>query len=360
MELNNPFILEDGRPVRRAEDWPTRRKEIIASTVGIEYGGLPPEPAAVRAERLHTHKPKQFLEASYSQYRVVLEKQPEFHFRLDVMIPPGDGPVPCVLTGDGCYRFANDDITLELMQRRIALAVFSRTAIVPDVYSNDRTTGLYEVYPGGTFGALAAWAWGYHRSVDVLVGLEGIDADAIAVVGHSRGGKTALLAGATDERIALTAPNGSGSGGAGCYKFQGPDSETLADTKRMIPYWFGPELWQYVGREAEMPFDQHFLKALVAPRALVSTEGLEDLWSNPSGTYQSFAAAREVYRFLGAEDRIGIWYRPGGHDHGPQDWHAFLAFLEWQFRGIEPAVRFDEDPYPDMKPAFSWAAESQG
>ena len=359
-ELNDPFVFEDGRVLRSADEWRSRRTEIERLLVDIEYGGLPPEPAPVRAEQLHSHLSRILLDSSYTQYRVVLESDPRFHFRLDITLPPGEESVPCVLTGDGCWAFVTHDISRELIRRNIALAVFSRTEVVPDNYTNDRDTALYNAFPGETFGALSAWAWAYHRCVDVLEDIERVDSTKIGVVGHSRGGKTALLAGATDERIAVVAPNGSGSGGAGCYRWQGPDSETLEDTHRALSYWFGPELWQYNGKVEEMPFDQHFLKMLVAPRPLVSTEGLSDLWSNPEGTYQSYAAAREVYKFLGADENIGIWYRAGDHDHGEADWHAFIEFFEWRLNGKEPDQRFDANPYPDMKRAFSWSSPGRG
>ena len=353
-ELPDPFRFESGRRVKSLEDWRKRRQELADLVVGIEYGGLPPCPSGVTGEALHTHTVRRFDDASYTQYRLLNNDDRSFHFRLDLLVPPGDGPFPVVLAGDGCYRFVTDDISLDILRRGFILAQFSRTAIVPD--SSERTTGLYRVYPNSHFGALAAWAWGYQRCVDFLLTLNVVRPDGIAVVGHSRGGKTALLAGATDERIALTAPNGSGSGGAGCFRWQGPESETLADSQRTVPYWYGPRLWDFVGREHELPFDQHFLKALVAPRALLSTEGLDDLWSNPSGTWQTHLAAREVYRFLDAEDRIGIWFREGGHDHGQADWRAFLDFMEWQLRGRKPECRFDKNPYGDMPPAFAWTA----
>ena len=356
VELPDPFQFDDGGRVQSPEDWRRRRHELIERTVGIAYGGLPPTPSGTTAERLHTHAVRRFGGAQLSQYRVVNDDDPAFHFRLDVLVPPGDGPFPVVLNGDGCYRYVTEEVTADILRRGFIVAQFSRVEIVPDLYNSERTTGLYRTYPDAQFGALAAWAWGYHRCVDVLCTLPAVQADAIAVVGHSRGGKTALLAGATDERIALTAPNGSGAGGAGCYRWQGPESETLADSMRMIPYWFGPRLRDYVGRERELPFDQHFLKALVAPRALLSTDGLGDVWANPSGTWQTHLAAREVYRFLGAEERIGIWFRDGGHDHGTADWNAFLDFMEWQFRGHAPATRYDRNPFPDLPPAFSWTA----
>jgi dienelactone hydrolase len=358
-ELPDLFQFADGRRVHTVEDWHSRRQELSELIVKIEYGDLPPTPSGITAEALHTHKAGCFLDAAFTQYRLINNDDRAFHFQLDVLVPPGEGPFPVVLTGDACFRTVTDDITLNIMQRSFILAQFSRTAIVPDIYNSDRTTGLYQVYPDGEFGAIAAWAWGYHRCIDFLLTLDQVAPDSIAVVGHSRGGKTALLAGATDERIALTVPNGSGSGGAGSFYCQGPDSETLADSKRLIPYWYGPRLWEFVGKEHEMPFDQHFLKALVAPRAYLSTEGLNDLWSNPSGTWQTHLAAREVYRFLGATDRIGNWYRSGGHDHGTADWNAFLEFMEWQFSGRQPQSRFDQNPYPDMPAAFSWSAPGE-
>lgn len=354
-ELPDPFRFTAGSRVQSKADWRQRRSELVDLVVGIEYGGLPPA-AQLTVQPLHTWIARRFGGARYTQYRLVHPDEPTFHFRLDVMVPPGDGPFPVVLTGDGCYRYATDELTHDILRRGFILAQFSRTEIVPDLYNSERTTGLYLVYPAATFGALAAWAWGYHRCVDLLLSLPEVRTDAIAVVGHSRGGKTALLAGATDERIALTAANGSGCGGAGSYYCQGPESETLADTKRAIPYWFGPDLWAYLGREHELPFDQHFLKALVAPRALLTTEGLGDLWANPTGTWQTHRAAREVYRFLGAGERIGISFRAGGHDHSPADWQAFLDFMAWQLCARPTTRRFDANPFAELAPAFSWAA----
>jgi pimeloyl-ACP methyl ester carboxylesterase len=225
------------------------------------------------------------------------------------------------------------------------LAQFNRVEIVSDVpYSTNRVGGLYEVIPSGTFGAIAAWAWGYHRCLDVLISMDFVDTFRIAVVGHSRGGKTTLLAGATDERIALTGANNSGAGGAGCYRVKGPQSETLADLIDAFPYWFGPLMKDYVDTENELPFDQHFLKALIAPRALLTTEGLGDLWSNPTGTWQTHLAAKEVYRFLRVEDRIAIHFREGGHDHSLADWKAFMDFMELQLCGQEMERLFNCNP----------------
>jgi hypothetical protein len=165
--------------------------------------------------------------------------------------------------------------------------------------------------------------------VDYLETLPEADKTRIAVTGHSRGGKAALLAGALDERIALTAPNNSGCMGAGCTRVP-HDGESLERIASVFPYWFSTRLAEFVGRETRLPFDQHSVKALVAPRALLSTEGLEDRWANPDGAQLTHDAAKPVFDFLGASDKIGIVFRPGGHGHTPEDWTTLLDFADRQ------------------------------
>lgn len=362
-ELPDLFAFDGGGRVATAEDWRKRREELAEPILAIEYGHLPPAPAAVRGEVLHPTviTPAAGLEADQTQYRLVVEggKAPCW-FILEIMVPRvperDQGPLPVVINGDGCWRYLSPQVVAEVLRRGYVLATFNRTEIVPDAYSPARDTALYLTYPEGDFGALAAWAWGYHRVIDFLLTQQYPDPARMAVVGHSRGGKTVLLAGATDERIALTAPNNSGSGGAGCYRWQGEGCEKLEDGMKHVPYWYTPRLADYIDREQNLPFDQHGLKALVAPRALLSTEALGDLWANPSGTYETYRAAREVYRFLGEEDRTGIWYREGPHDHGIADWTAFLDFADWQFKGMAAGYSFQADPFPQMEEAFSWRA----
>jgi hypothetical protein len=358
-ELNDLFRFENGERVRTLADWRRRRQELLKLVLEIEYGRLPPAPPGTAGEFLHRHDVARYQNAHHHQYRLVTRGERPFAFLLDLLIPEGAGPFPVVLNGDGCWRYLTDSVTREVLRRGNILAAFNRVELAPDIYTMDRVTGLYRVYPEGDFGSLAAWAWGYHRCVDFLLTLDNVDPARVAIVGHSRGGKAVLLAGATDERIALTAPNNSGCGGAGCFRRQGPKSETMADILGGVGYWFSPRLKEYIGREQDLPFDQHYLKALVAPRALLSTEALGDLWANPTGTWQTHLAAREAYRFLGAEQRIGIWFREGEHDHGDTDWAAFLDFMDWQFRDRRPARRFDENPFPDLPRAFEWSAPEQ-
>jgi hypothetical protein len=355
-DLPNPFCCDDGTAVRSVADWNRRQAEMIICIVEIEYGGLPPVPAETRWEELHATTIGRFGGTRAITGRVIAGAARPFGFLMQMLAPVGSGRFPVVLTGDACWWDASDDVAAEVLRRGNILAQFNRVEIVPDVGRSDRVSGLYQTYPDATFGALAAWAWGYHRCVDALVGMDFVDSARIAIVGHSRGGKAALLAGATDDRIALTSANNSGTGGAGSYRIQGPQSETLADLMQAFPYWFGPSMKDFVGRETDMPFDQHLLKALVAPRALLTTEALGDLWANPYGTWQTHLAAREVYRFLGVEERIGFWFRDGHHDHNMSDWITFLDFMDLQFRRERTDRRFDRNPFPEAPPAFGWKA----
>ncbi len=344
-ELPPLLVFADGSPVRSPEDWQRRRTEVADAILDLAYGGLPPVPERTNAEELHTGRVPGIEGAKFRTCQIHTGPMGAFSFLMTLLIPPGDGPFPVVLTGDACWRYANDAVATEALARGYILAQFNRVELAPDVYNNKRHTGIYPLYPELSFGALSAWAWGYHRCVDALQSIPEADAVRIAIAGHSRGGKTVLLAGATDERIALVGANNSGAGGAGCFRIQGHGSETLTDTMRMIPYWYGPRLADYAGRENELPFDQHFLKALIAPRALLTIEALADAWANPIGTWHTHRAAAEVYQLLQARERIGISFRSGGHEHGLADWQTLFDFADARLCGKSTHIEYDRCPF---------------
>jgi dienelactone hydrolase len=356
-ELPDLFRFADGRPVASAADWPARRQELLASVLAIEYGQLPPAPARTRYDALHRHEDRNRNGARHDTVLISVGWEQTLAFELSLTTPGGDGPFPVALCGDGCWHYADDAVLAHLLARGWGLATFNRCVLAPDDYTGRRDMGLYQVHPAGDYGALAAWAWGYHRCIDYLQTRDDIDHACMMAIGHSRGGKAVLLAGATDERIAVTAPNNSGCGGAGCFRWLGDDCEAASDIMTNIPYWFSPRLHDYVGREHALPFDQHAVKALVAPRVLVTTEALGDLWANPTGTWQTHAAAAEAYRLLDADSRIGIWYREGRHNHGLVDWQAALDFADWQVRGgTQPDANYASHPFGDLPAAFHWRA----
>jgi len=143
-------------------------------------------------------------------------------------------------------------------------------------------------------------------------------------------------------------PNGSGCGGAGCFRVMGPNSETLEliTSPKRFKSWFQQDFGKYGNREDELPFDQHFVKALVAPRLLLSTDALGDLWANPLGTQATYLAAQPVFDLLGAPANNALHFREGGHDQTAEDYAALLDFADLQFRGKKSDRNFDVLPFP--------------
>jgi hypothetical protein len=358
--LPDPFRFTDGRRVASPQEWEARRKELLDLILMHEYGHLPPPPARVTSAMLISHRYRPLM-ATHKQFKVTCElgdAKPQVAFVIDLLYPPGDGPFPVIVRGDMCWGKTPDLIARQILDRGYILADFNRCEFAPD--RTEEAVGLFAAYPAPdrAFGAIAAWAWGFERAVDFLLTQPEVDKEKIAITGHSRGGKAVLLAGATDERIALTAPNNSGTGGAASFRFQTAQSEPLRDIVKNFPTWFSPRLKEFAGREDELPFDQHTLKAVIAPRALLTTEALADFHANPSGTWLTHRAAREVYAFLGEAGRIAISFRAGGHEHGAEGFAALLDFADEVFFGkpAKPKRDWDPEQYPDLAKGYAWTA----
>lgn len=354
-ELPNPFVMNDGSKVQTKNDWAKRREELKAMILHYQYGHIPPKPKNIKANVLSS---EDAYDGAATKKHILLSMGPERQVKVNVgmIIPKGRGPFPVILKNDG--GIFKVPIAEEIVKRGYIVADYARTDLDPD---KRNTVGPAQTaYPDYDWATLAVWAWGGMRVIDYLVTLDIVDEDKIVFTGHSRGGKTALLAGAFDERIDLTVPNGSGCGGAGCYRIQAEKSETLDDITKpsRFGYWFSPRFREFVGKETQLPFDQHSLKALVAPRALLSVDALGDLWANPYGTQQSHRAAQPVFEFLGASDKLGIYYRQGGHAQSEDDWRTLVDFADKVFFGKTPAggKKFDQLPFPDAPKPFSWSA----
>lgn len=342
----DPLLNRGGQRIHEPGQWAARRQEIIDLMLPLAYGALPPRPASTKLVSLHGALLRRFAGARLLTCRVEPAALTPFVLRL--FVPDGSGPFPVIVSGDGCWHYADDAALGAMLSRGYVFAEFNRVEVAPD--PGVPPGGLAVPQAQAQHRTLATWAWAYHRVVDVLRTLDWIDSAAIAVVGHSRGGKAALLAGATDGRIALTSANNSGAGGAGSWRHQGPGAETLADLLRVFGHWFDPGLQAYVGREQDLPFDQHFLKALVAPRALLTTEALDDHWANPQGSWQSHRAARCVFDLLDARGRMAIVFRAGGHDHTLADWRCLLDFADTCLRGMSNHRPVEADPFPGLPP----------
>lgn len=332
-ELPNLFCTHDGSEITSLEVWEQRRQQLLDVAVPLCFGGLPPKPEVFRAEPLYGHT-----------YRIVAgTKERTVSFELQLTMPTTPGRHPVLLTGDRCAGYCNDEIRRMYLDNGFIIAEFNRAALAEDTFrDDDRTRGLYPVYPDLKFGMIAAWAWGYHRCVDMLLTMGEVDPDHICITGHSRGGKATLLAGATDDRISFTQASGSGMFGCGCFRYtqweeperevQDHHSEDVGNFFHVgvtysIAHWVGPDMEQYIGHEEDCPADLHFLKAAIAPRWLLESGSVEDIWSNPRGSYQTFRAAREAYRVLGVPERIASEYRYGPHGHLREDFRTFLDFI---------------------------------
>jgi len=353
-KLPDPFLMNNGKRVRSKADWTKRRKEIKAMLLYYQYGHMPPAPKNVTPKVLSSET---IYEGGATKKHVLLSMGPGRKIKVNVgiIIPKGKGPFPVILKNDsGIFKVP---IAEEIVKRGYIVADYNRTDLAPD--RKAAVGPAQQAYPDYDWATLAVWAWGGMRVIDYLLTLDVVDKKRIAFTGHSRGGKTALLAGALDERIALVAPNGSGCGGAGCYRFEGENSESLEQitNPRRFSYWFHPRFRDFADKETKLPFDQHFLKALVAPRALISVDALGDLWANPYGTQQSHRGAQPVFDFLGAGDKLGIYYRKGGHSQNRDDWRTLVDFTDKIFFGKEPASgkRFDKLPFKDAPKPFSWS-----
>jgi hypothetical protein len=247
----------------------------------------------------------------------------------------------------------------ELFARGYALATYHYQDTGEDTIGREpdgswsfRTTRYYPAYPGYDWGLAAGWAWGLSRVLDYLETQAFADRARFIAVGHSRLGKAVLVAGAFDERIALVAPAGSGAGGTGAYRFNGARGggrEGLADMMRKYPNWFSPNLYQFAAGVDRLPYDQHWLIALAAPRAFVSLEGSDDQNCVPNALRQAVAGAAPAYALLGAPGRLGVHYANHRHGLTADDWAALLDFADQQLLGKPVARRFDQ--YPADPPA---------
>lgn len=187
------------------------------------------------------------------------------------------------------------------------------------------------------------WAWGLTRMADYVETDASFNPKRMAVIGHSRLGKTALVAGAFDDRFACVFAHQAGCGGSGPSRHADEKAEGVKRINTSFPHWFSQTFKTFNGDVEKLPFDQHCLLALCAPRPVLYTNATEDLWANPSGQFDMMRRATPVYQLLGEtgmaaekmpaagkliDSRLGYWIRDGKHEMNADDWKTFLTFAD--------------------------------
>ncbi len=383
-ELPEVLQLESGEKISKAEQWAERRQEILTLFEDQVYGRAPEAPQSLRFTVIEEDAAALGGLAHRKQVRVEFTAEDEGPYMDILLYTPvqASGKVAVFLGlnfsgnqtvhADPAIRLpliskkdeALDDIVTaqgsedsrgrsagrwqleSLLDRGYGLATVYCGDLDPDI-DDGFQNGVHPLSPptaAEDWGTIAAWAWGLSRALDYLETDSQVDAGRVAVMGHSRLGKTAVWAGARDDRFAMVISNNSGCGGAALSRRR--FGETVKRINTRFPHWFNTNFKKYNGMEGMLPVDQHMLLALVAPRPLYVASAVEDEWSDPQGEFLAAMHAGEVYELLGQQGlgiseqppvdqpvmhTIGYHIRTGKHDVQAFDWEQYMDFadLHW-------------------------------
>ncbi len=361
--LPDLFTLADGSKVTTNALWEGRRRgellEIFRSEV---YGVAPSKPETLAFHVVETDPAAMEGKATRKKVGMSFQLNGEtFAFHVTLFVPnQRTAPAPVFLLLN--HRPAsNTDPTRqtrsafwpaeEAIARGYAIAAINVSAEVePD--KRDANTGIRAFYrrhsakpDDFTWGALSAWAWAGSRAIDYFETDTDVNAAQVAIIGHSRTGKTALWAAAQDTRITLACVNGAGESGPALSRRN--FGETIRQITTSFPYWFAPKYATYADQEHTMPFDQHQLIALVAPRGYHGGDGTRDTWADPRGSWLSLVEASKVWALGGKppawrddmppenelriDGPLGYHIRTGGHDLTEVDWKFYFEHADQLF-----------------------------
>jgi hypothetical protein len=313
--LPDPFRKLAGSRISTRSDWRCRRAEIKELAERYVYGQKPEKPAGVTGTVSTTSITVSVTDQSRSS-----------SFSAGVQLPSGSGPFPAVVVLGG---FGADTATI----RAAGAAVISYDPLAvgrEGTPRNNKQGAFYSIYgASSSTGILLAWAWGVSRIIDVIEQSGGsiLRADATGVTGCSRYGKGAFVTGVFDQRIALTMPIESGSGGVPAFRAIAGESgaQPLSSAYGEQP-WLGDAFGSFTGNPTTLPVDTHEMVAMVAPRGLFIMENPHIAWLGArSGSVAALAGA-EVYKALGAGDNLTYWsdIQDGNHCAVRSEWRTPL------------------------------------
>ena len=387
-QLPDPLVMEAGERVQDAEAWMSQRRPEILRLFETQVYGRAPEPCEIQHTLVSSDPEAIGGKGLRREIDITFGKENDAKtMRLLIFTPTNrpNAPVFLGLNFQGNHTVDSDPgISLtknwvrnrggikdnratdstrgsasgrwpieSILDRGYAVATIYYGDIDPD-FDDGFKNGIHgqfqsemtSIPKGERWGSIAAWAYGLSRAVDYLEQDDLIDANRVAVIGHSRLGKTSLWAGATDPRFKLVISNNSGCGGAALSRRA--FGETVGRINTSFPHWFCDNYLQYNENEDACPVDQHQLLALIAPRAVYVASATEDRWADPHGEYLSCFHADPVFRLLGTKGlggdapaetmpspetplktgAIGYHLRTGKHDVTHYDWTQYLDFAD--------------------------------
>jgi hypothetical protein len=357
-KLPELLISEDGRKIATPEAWnKVRRPELLELFRKNVFGRVPETPYQKEFKVVNTDKNAIDGTATLKQVEITISASGKsLVIHLTVFTPnKGAKPSPVFLLIDNRGPANTDPFRKvksefwpveEAIARGYGMAVFCNADVDPDDF-DDFKNGIHGLLdknprPDDAWGTIAAWAWGASRCMDYLVTDKDVDKDRVAVVGHSRGGKTALWAGAEDQRFAMIVANESGTGGASLARRH--YGETVSRINSAFPHWFCSNFKKFSNNENTLPVDMHMLLALSAPRSLYVDCASEDLWGDPRGCYLSLYYAAPVFKLLGKNSDLkeempplniqlvsgnfAFHIRGGVHNMLLKDWNWFMDFAD--------------------------------
>lgn len=385
--LPDPLVADAGKPVSDAETWHAVRRPEILKLFQTQVYGRGPEPCPISAVVGKTEPDALGGKATRREVAVAFG-DPHVTMNLLIYTPTGKESSPAFLglnfKGNHSIE-ADSSITLSdrwmrpdkgrvennraterargaaasrwpvemIIDHGYALVTIYYGDIDPD-FDDGFNNGIHahfatqteSIPQGQKWGSIAAWAYGLSRALDYLQTDPLIDGDRVAVIGHSRLGKTSLWAGASDQRFKLVISNNSGCGGAALSRRA--IGETIGRINTVFPHWFCDNYLKYNENEDACPVDQHQLISLIAPRAVYIASATGDRWADPKGEFLSAVYADPVYRLLGTNGMggdappdempppdqpiktgtIGYHIRTGKHDVTSYDWQQYLDFAD--------------------------------